>query len=212
MATKKITLDQAAEALDKITAPASSKVKTEALKAAKQAEAQVTSEASLPAAPAVRAPSKTRSVLPTHQYTAPKDGSFYEGASGVAIPSRDIFPRKYLVLIASPDGCTEHMGRRVNVDRGPTIGGFGPYTAKMTGISIIVSGGVYRVGMKDASGVAMVATEEYRKQVFDACGGQDYLDSVISRLGPDIFMGLPVAPPRKTKEKKEEEKKEPVPA
>jgi len=158
---------------------------TEALKdALEQAEAAAEDQ------PKVRPPSKTHGILPTHSYPGPAEGRSWAGDRMKAIPTRDTLPRRYLVLIARPEGCDENTGRRVNTNCGPTRGGFARYTADSTGIPVIYSKGAYRVGVLD-SGKVRVADEAIRDEVYQLCGGDKFAELVIDQLGPDFTIGLP---------------------
>jgi hypothetical protein len=147
------------------------------------------------ASPAVRGPSKTHSILPATAYAGPRTHRSYAPKADGRISARDTLPRRYLNLIARPEGCDENTGRRVNVNCGPTRGGFARYTAQNTGIAIVYNSNAYRVGQYDkATGNYVLASDEYRKEVYEATGGETFTETVVKELGPDFTKVVPPAP------------------
>lgn len=138
----------------------------------------------------VRPPSKTHGTLPKFAYAGPHDGKTFPAGAKGSITSRDVLHRRYLNLIARPEGLDENTGRRVNTNRGPTCGGFASYAANNTGVPIIYTDSAYRVGEVDG-GKIVRASDERREEVYKMTGGEEFTEMVVSQLGPDFTKGLP---------------------
>lgn len=163
----------------------------EAEKAALKQADKAAEDIKAPKAAKVRPASKTHSVLPKVAYAGPRDGrTFMAGASG-AISRRDTLHRRYLNLIARPEGLDENTGRRVNINRGPTCGGFANYAADKTGVPIIFVDSAYRVAEHDVSGKIVRASETRREEVYELTGGEEFTKLVVAALGPDFTKFVP---------------------
>jgi hypothetical protein len=141
--------------------------------------AEAPKKAKSPKAPVVKDHSGDTPNKPIESYRNPREGALYIGSGGKMITRRDSGVNRFAILIARPGGCTEAEGRHVNPRGYEYSGSFAGYVASNTGVSIIVKDGRYQVAGRVAGG-GYALDEEVREGVFEALGGDTYLEQTVN--------------------------------